>query len=69
MTFSFLSRKAPQGVRVAPQGVRVAPQRVVDALAVGQAVGRGVLVPPGPEGADACAVEVPGADLIEAGFD
>jgi hypothetical protein len=29
----------------APQGVRVAPQRVVDALAVGQAVARGV--PPG----------------------
>ena len=53
----------------APQGVRVAPQRVVDALAMGQAVARGVPVHPGPVRLDGRAVEVPGADLIEAGFD
>jgi hypothetical protein len=53
----------------APQGVRVAPQRVVDALAMGQAVAHGVLVPPGPVRVDARAVEVAGADLVEAGFD
>jgi len=52
-----------------PQRACVAPQRLLDALAMGQAVTRCVLVLPGSVRLDGRAVEVPGTDLVEAGFD
>src|SRR5580704_14107113 len=53
----------------ASQRVRVAPQRVLDALAMGQAVTRCVLFLPGPVSLDGRAFEVPSTDLIKAGLD
>jgi hypothetical protein len=36
---------------------------------VGEAVVRGVLVPPGPVGLDRRALEIAGPEFVEAGFD
>jgi hypothetical protein len=41
----------------------------LDAFAVGEAVARGVLVPPGPVGLDRRAFEVADLQFVEAGFD
>jgi hypothetical protein len=56
-------------VQEAPQRTRVAPQRLRDALATGQAVTRCVMVLPRPVNLDGRAFEVPGTDLVKAGFD
>jgi hypothetical protein len=53
----------------APQRIRVAPERIRGAFAMREAAVRGVQVLPGPVGLDWRAIEVPGLEFIEAGFD
>ena len=53
----------------APQRIRVATERIRGAFAMREAAVRGVQVLPGPVGLDWRAIEVPGLEFIEAGFD